>query len=48
MEDMDRDQNGEITLEEYMDHINDMSSDEEKSDPNFAQVWHNSYKALYN
>ena len=38
MDDMDKDQNGEITLEEYMEHINEMSSDEEKSDPNFAQV----------
>lgn len=38
MEDMDKDDNQEISLEEYMNHINEMSSDEEKSDPNFVQV----------
>jgi len=43
MEDMDSDTNGEISLEEYMNHINEMSSEEEKSDPNFAQVQQNHF-----
>ncbi|CAG2118332.1 unnamed protein product [Medioppia subpectinata] len=43
MEDMDADANGEISLDEYMTHINDMSSEEERSDPNFAQVQQNHF-----
>jgi len=38
MEDMDKDENGEISLEEYMNHINEMSTEEEKSHPDFIQV----------
>jgi len=43
MEDMDKDSNIEITLEEYMNHINEMSSEEERSDPNFEQVQQNHF-----
>jgi len=38
MEDMDKDENSEISLEEYMNHIIEMSTEEERSDPNFSQV----------
>lgn len=38
MDDMDHDKNGEISLQEYLKHMTDVSSDEEKKDPNFLSV----------
>lgn len=38
MEDMDTDKNGEISLAEYVHHMSEVSSDEEKQDPNFNAV----------
>lgn len=38
MEDMDTDSNGEVTLEEYVKHMSDVSQEEDKQDPNFWQV----------
>ncbi len=43
MEDMDKDANNEISLEEYMNHMTEVSSQEEKSDPNFSQVFQQSF-----
>ncbi|XP_054168188.1 calumenin-like [Oppia nitens] len=43
MEEMDNDNNGEVTLEEYMNHINEMSPEEEKTNPEFAQVQQNHF-----
>ena len=38
MEDMDLDSNEEVTLDEYIKHMTEVSQDEEKQDPNFWQV----------
>ena len=38
MEDMDINGNKEITLEEYMKHMNEVSPEQDKQDPNFESV----------
>ena len=38
LEDMDADGNGEVTLGEYIQHMSDVGSEEEKQDPNFLSV----------
>jgi len=37
MEDMDSDKNGEVSLDEYIKHMTEVSQDEEKQDPQFWQ-----------
>ncbi len=43
MEDMDKDANNEISLEEFMNHMTEVSPEEEKSDPDFSQVFQRSF-----
>lgn len=38
VEDLDKDKNGEISLEEYVNHLIEITSEDERSDPNWTQV----------
>lgn len=38
IEDMDKDSNEEVSLEEYMNHLSVMTTEEERDDPNWAKV----------